>query len=368
MNSRLSLSILVMFTLAPMGAWGQEPAQRVRDLIASGKIKEAKDALFTCAEAQKPSCQFLLAQLVERGELYVRDLKTAKQLYELAYRSGHAEAGPEILRLAKLIDPESDSGPTSSPTKPEKVAQQQAPGTSQIDASAPVRSPSIPVTPKPSRAISCSPQSTGFRDGVRTVVVDCGVVVEVAALAQEKSKALIGVAFTNRTDLPMRAGPELLEIRQGTQLGTIYTREQATNVMSRAATGRSIGATIASIFDAIGTGATAGRTRETGMFQGSTNHGSTFSGSYTAIGRDSTAHRNAMQGVYARNEAMQAGVNEQRAAIGEMERQYLFDTYIHPGQTLQGVVLAELPQSSGWIEVTVSVNGAKGQLFLTGPK
>lgn len=368
MKSRLSLAILVMFTLAPMGAWGQEPAQRVRDLMASGKIKEAKDALFTCAEAQKPSCQFLLAQLVERGELYVRDLKTAKQLYELAYRAGHPEAGPEILRLAKQVGPESDSGPTSPPTKPEKVAQQQAPDSSHIDASAPVSSPPIPVTPKLSRAKSCSPQSTGFRDGVRTVVIDCGVVVEVAALAQEKSKALIGVAFTNRTDLPMRVGPELLEIRQGAQFGTIYTREQATKVMSRAATGRSIGATIASIFDAIGTGATAGRTRETGMFQGSTSQGSRFSGSYTAIGRDSTAHRNAMQGVFARSEAMQTGVNEQRAAIAEMERQYLFATYIHPGQTLQGVVLAELPQSSGWIGVTVSVNGAKGQLFLTGPK
>ena len=99
-------------------------AVAIRKLMAEGKVKEAKEKLFDCADSQNAECQYLLAEWIERGELYQRDLATAKKLYELSYSNGYDDAGVAILRLAKQkasIEPEAiqtDSG-SQHQTKPD---------------------------------------------------------------------------------------------------------------------------------------------------------------------------------------------------------------------------------------------------------
>ena len=92
----------------------QNPARAAGALFASGKIKAGKDALLDCADARDAECQFLLAQKIEEGKHYVRDLATAKELYELSYRGGYSGAGPHVLRLAREMAPGDDS--VSRPT------------------------------------------------------------------------------------------------------------------------------------------------------------------------------------------------------------------------------------------------------------
>ena len=59
------------------------------------------EAIFKCADAGIPECQYKAAKLIESGSLADRDLIKAKGLYEKAYSGGYEQAAPDILRLAK---------------------------------------------------------------------------------------------------------------------------------------------------------------------------------------------------------------------------------------------------------------------------
>lgn len=99
------------------GAWAAPPdIEEVRSLMASGQVAAAKEKLIACADRQSPECQFLLADWVERGELFQRDIEAARKLYELAYSGGYEPAGAAILRLAKGLRAET-SATTSLPAK-----------------------------------------------------------------------------------------------------------------------------------------------------------------------------------------------------------------------------------------------------------
>lgn len=77
------------------------PSEDVRRLMMSGSVSAAKEKLSSCADAQDAECQYLLAEWIELGELYQRDLEAARKLYTLSYRNGFEKAGSAILRLAK---------------------------------------------------------------------------------------------------------------------------------------------------------------------------------------------------------------------------------------------------------------------------
>lgn len=130
MNSFIPRCFLLMVLAGHLEmAWAapvvdKSGAVAIRKLMAEGKVKEAKEKLFDCADSQNAECQYLLAEWIERGELYQRDLATAKKLYELSYSNGYENAGAAILRLAKQkasIEPEAirtDSG-SQHQTKPD---------------------------------------------------------------------------------------------------------------------------------------------------------------------------------------------------------------------------------------------------------
>lgn len=98
------------------------PSADVRRLMMIGSVNAAKEKLTSCADAQDAECQYLLAEWIERGELYQRDLEAARNLYTLSYRNGYEKAGSAILRLAKHSDTNVSvaSAKPSTPTASDK--------------------------------------------------------------------------------------------------------------------------------------------------------------------------------------------------------------------------------------------------------
>lgn len=70
----------------------------------------SKDAIIKCADAGIAECQFRLARMTEEGTEVQKDVATARQLYETAYRSGYEPAGADILRLSKNQKPAATTG------------------------------------------------------------------------------------------------------------------------------------------------------------------------------------------------------------------------------------------------------------------
>ncbi len=103
MNKAANAVVPVLAILVCFSASSQErPAEKAKALLASGSVAKAKEQIYQCADAQNAECQFVLAQWIEKGELFQKDLDTAKKLYELSYQSGYQPAGVEILRLTKI--------------------------------------------------------------------------------------------------------------------------------------------------------------------------------------------------------------------------------------------------------------------------
>lgn len=149
----------------------QNPARAAVALFASGDIKAAKDALLACADAGDAECQFLLAQKIEEGKHYVRNLGTARKLYELSYQGGFERSGPHLLRLVREA---AEGGPraaaqTVSPAQAHPAAVQSA-------SPVPVRSPAAvkpsqveTAAPRDSAAPASTlgPASTTYSDGTK---------------------------------------------------------------------------------------------------------------------------------------------------------------------------------------------------------
>lgn len=100
---RILVVIIVMIIGMPVEAQiaSHSEASQVRSLMSQGRVNEAKARLIQCSDLQNAECQFILAEWIERGELFQKNLSTAKSLYELSYRNGFEPAGTEILRLTK---------------------------------------------------------------------------------------------------------------------------------------------------------------------------------------------------------------------------------------------------------------------------
>lgn len=95
------LGACLLFGVAEGAGAAPRDIEEVRRLMLNGQVAAAKEKLIACADRKSPACQFLLAEWVERGELFQRDIEAARKLYELAYSGGYEPAGAAILRLAK---------------------------------------------------------------------------------------------------------------------------------------------------------------------------------------------------------------------------------------------------------------------------
>lgn len=102
---RTLVLIIVMIIGVPVEAQiaAHSEASRVRSLMSQGRVNEAKALLIECSDRQNAECQFILAEWIERGDLFQKDLSIAKSLYELSYGNGFEPAGTEILRLTQDV-------------------------------------------------------------------------------------------------------------------------------------------------------------------------------------------------------------------------------------------------------------------------
>jgi len=136
----------------------QNAAKAARALFEAGNIKAAQDAVLACADAHDAECQFLLARKIEEGKHYVRDLATAKKLYELSYQGGYDGAGPHVLRLTREILRGEDQSASAQPsTPPPARVSGEGPKASLMGPA----TPAAPVTAAPAQVTAYPPHSAG---------------------------------------------------------------------------------------------------------------------------------------------------------------------------------------------------------------
>ena len=76
---------------------------------AQTSVPMTTSSLIACSKAGVSECEFELAKITETGAGTAKNLAVAKALYEKAYRGGVEEAGPALLRLARLEQAESSA-------------------------------------------------------------------------------------------------------------------------------------------------------------------------------------------------------------------------------------------------------------------